>query len=627
MATPTSNTASDTEIRIAEFLLDTRTGELQSDGRKTLLTAQVLEVLLALAERPGELVTREELVARLWPAGTFVDFDHSLNKAVNKLRDTLGDSADRPSYIETLPRRGYRLIAPVSRNSKTADASPPAPVNAESSAGATELPTAGRNKKLYILLALCAALAISGSFAVPGLRRAVVRGLRPANPRIMSMAVLPLENLSGEAEQGYFAEGMTDTLITEIAKVGAIRVISRTSVMRYKSTRKSVQQVAHELNVDAIVEGTILRSGDRVRITAQLIQAATDMHLWAESYEGNVREVLELQREVATDIARQIGVVVRPMERPRTVNPVAYGAFLKGRFYFLQYKSEGWLKAIEYYNQAIAADPEFGPAYAGLAEAYLVARGWNAFPPDEALQKGKAAALRAMQFDDTLATSHLAMAAVYYDEWDWEKSAKEFDRALELAPNDSMVWQQHGNYLLSDGRFEEAIAEQERARTLDPLSPVINANLARNFYYARRYDDAIAQAQATLKIEPKYPIALMYLERAYRQKRMFDEAVAARLAASKPDEAQALQNAFRAAGYRGVLLVEADIYKKQVGALVDLARVYAQAGDEEKALSALEECYRRQWSGLQRLKIDPDFDPIRSSPRYQELMQKMGFKN
>jgi tetratricopeptide (TPR) repeat protein len=300
---------------------------------------------------------------------------------------------------------------------------------------------------------------------------------------------------------------------------------------------------------------------------------------------------------------------------------------LKGRFYFLQYTGEGWLKAIDYFNQAIAADPNFAPAYAGLAESYLVARGWNAFPPDEALRKGKAAAQKALQLDATLASSHLAMGAVHAQEWDHVNAETEFSRGLELNPNDSLAWQQHGNHLLSHGRFQEAIAEQERARTLDPFSPVINANLARAFYYSRRYDDAIAQAQETLKIEPKYPIALMYLERAYRHKGMFDEAVAARLEASKPEEAQAIAQAYKSSGYRGVLLVEVEAYKKRTGALVEIARAYAQAGNQQQALAALEECYRRHWAGLERLKVDPDFDPLRADQRYQTLLRQVGFSD
>jgi tetratricopeptide (TPR) repeat protein len=378
------------------------------------------------------------------------------------------------------------------------------------------------------------------------------------------------------------------------------------------------------LNVDAIVEGTILRSGNKVRITAQLIQVSTDMHLWAQSFERDVSEVLQLQEEVATNIARQIGRVVNTPEQTRTVNPEAYGAYLKGRFYFLQYTADGWQKAIEHFNQAIQDDPNFAPAYAGLAESYLVAAGWNAYPPDEAHRKGKEAAFKALALDNQLASAHLAVAVVYAQDYDRVNAEKEYRRGLELNPNDSLAWQQHGNEILSQGRFEEAIGEQERARRLDPFSPVINANLARAFYYARRYDDAIVQAQETLKLEPNYPMAYMWLERSYRHKGMLDKSVAARLSASKPEEAQNIRQIFRTSGYRGVLLAEAETYKR-IGALSEAARVYAQAGEKDTALTLLEECYKRHWPGPERMKIDPDWDPLRAEPRFQELLRQMGF--
>jgi len=312
-------------------------------------------------------------------------------------------------------------------------------------------------------------------------------------------------------------------------------------------------------------------------------------------------------------------------DRARTVHPAAYGAFLKGRYYFLQYTSDGWMKAIDNFNQAIAADPNFAPAYAGLSQSYLVGRGWHAFPPDEALAKGKAAAITALHLDDSLAASHMAMGAVYSQEWDVIGAGKEFSRALELNPNDPLAWQQHGNHLLNQGRFQEAIAEQERARTLDPFSPMIQGNMARAFYYARRYDEAIAQAKETLKLDPQHSIALMYLERSYRHKNMFDEAVAARMVGANSKDAAAIEHAYHSSGYRGVLELEAEMYKQNSGALAEVARAYAQAGDKEQALSALEECYRRRWSGVERMKIDPDFDPLRSDPRFQDLVRRMNF--
>jgi tetratricopeptide (TPR) repeat protein len=307
------------------------------------------------------------------------------------------------------------------------------------------------------------------------------------------------------------------------------------------------------------------------------------------------------------------------------VNPEAYGAYLKGRYHFLQYTADGWQRAIEYFNQAARADPNFAPAYSGLAQSYLVAANWNTFPQDQALRNGKEAALKALRLDDSLASSHLAMGVVYDQEYDRKKAELEFSRGLDLNPNDSLAWQQHGNHILSDGKFDQAIAEQERALRLDPFSPIINANLARAFYYARQYDQAILQAEKTLKLEPDYPIALMWLERSHRHKGSVSQAYAAQLAACKPENRELFERAYRTGSYRAVLLLEADEYKK-TRSLVEAARNYAQAGEKEQALSALEETLANHWPGLDRLKVDPDFDPLRSEERFRRLLPQVGFE-
>jgi tetratricopeptide (TPR) repeat protein len=293
---------------------------------------------------------------------------------------------------------------------------------------------------------------------------------------------------------------MTDALITGLAKVGSTRITSRTSVMRYKGTKKSVRDIGRELNVDALVEGTVTRSGRRVRITAQLIQVSTDMHLWAETYERDLSEVLELQREVATDIASRINALVKPLDQARTVSPEAYGLYLKARYFFYQYTSEGWQQAIGHFNRAIERDPGCAPAYSGLSDAYLVAGAYGAIPTQEALTYGKAAAVKALELDDTLASAHYALATAYawYD-WNWTNAEREFRRGLELDPNDALGRNWYGGYLSLLGRHEEAIDQHEMARGLDPLSLIVNANLARALYWARRYDEAIAQARKTIR--------------------------------------------------------------------------------------------------------------------------------
>lgn len=632
-------TSSSRVIRVGKFELKPRTGELSGGAKPVQLTIQPLQVLLVLLEHPGELVTREELIRRVWSSDTFVDFDHGLNKAVNRLREALGDSAEKPKYIETLPRRGYRLLAQVEAAEEAEIVTPPVPEVAEMLAvGAkssleevhgtatrqaeAEVPASSRR---YVWVALGATAAIALLVISTGRIGNFLNHAKPVKPEIESLAVLPLENLSGDPEQSYFADGMTDALITEVAKIGATRVISRTSVMRYKGTRQPVQQVARELNVDAIVEGTVQQAGKRIRITAQLIQASTDMHLWAESFERDASEVLTLQQDVATQIARRVGSVVNEAAPHGTVNPEAYGEYLKGRYYFSQYTADGWQKAIEHFSRSIEFDPNFAPAHAGLAQSYLVASGWNMFPPDEALRHGQDEARKALTLDGSLASSHLAMGVVYDLLYDRNKAEKEFARGLELNPNDSLAWQQHGNHLLSEGKFQEAISEQEHALQLDPLSPMIKANLARAFYYSRQYDQAIAEAQSCLKLEPNYPVALRWLERAYRKKGMLAEGYAALLAGSKPEERVEMERVYRASGYRGVLHLQAERYV-QNGSLVEAARMYAQSSDPTKAMELLEENARRGWPGLSRLKIDPDFDPLRENVRFQQLMRGAGLE-
>ena len=444
-------------------------------------------------------------------------------------------------------------------------------------------------------------------------------------PQISALAVIPLENLSRDPEQEYFADGMTDALITDLAKMGSLRITSRTSVMRFKATKKSIKEVGRDLNVDAVVEGTVMRSGSRVRITAQLIQVSTDMHLWAETYQRDVSEVLDLQSAVASDIARRINVVVGPRELPRTVNPEAYGLYLKGRYFFHQYTSQGWQLAIQHFNQAIARDPKFALAHSGLADVYVVAGAYGAIPTDEALTRGKAAAATALQLDDTLASAHYALATAYawYD-WDWKNAEREFHRALELNPNDALGRNWHGGYLSLRGRHDEAIAEHERACELDPLSLIVNANLTRSLYWARRYDEAIAQARKTLQLDPHFGVALFWLEGALRHKNQLREAVALRqAAASSPEEAEKIGRTFETGGFRAILRESGETLRTS-GALVPAARCYAQIGETDEALRLLEACADRRCTSLVSLQVEPDFDVIRQEPRFQSLLRKVG---
>jgi len=595
--------------RFGEYTVDARTGELTHAGHRTPLRDQSFQLLLALLEQPGELITREQLAGRLWSAGTFVDFDRGLNKAVNHLREALGDSAEQPRFIETLPRKGYRFIAPVSI---AIDGVEPAPA---------QHARAGHRVPARVILAIGILVVIA---IAAGITRSWVSKRSSAPQRISALAVIPLENLSGDPEQQYFADGLTDALITDLAKMGSTRITSRTSVMQYRGTKKSIKEIGRELNVDAIVEGTVTYAGNRVRVTAQLIQVATDMHLWADAYEREVSSILDLQRSLATDIARRINGFVKPLDRARVIKPEAYGLYLKGRYAFYKYTSAGWQEAIEHFNRAIEKDPEFAPAYSGLSDTYLVAGAYSAMPTEEALTRGRAAAAKALQLDDTLASAHYALATAHtwYD-WDFAGAEREFRRGLDLNPNDSLGRSWHGGYLSLLGRHDEAIAEHERAQELDPLSVVASVTLTRALYRARRYDEAITQAQRTLELDPGFRLALFWLEGSLRHKGLIKEAVALRQSVATPEEARIIASTFERDGFPALLRQSGETYKKS-GLLVTAARCYAQVGDTEQALALLEACAQRRCSDLVSLNVEPDFDGLRTEPRFQKLVRQVG---
>jgi TolB-like protein/Tfp pilus assembly protein PilF len=567
--------------------------------------------LLALLEKPGELVSREVLIGRLWEANTFVDFDRGLNKAVNHLREALGDSAEHPQFIETLPRRGYRFVGQLAEESRSPE---PVPKPSQPLRSKHRLWIAGPVILVMVAMALLANLG--------GLRTRIMNRLQPGPPRISSIAVIPLENLSGDRDQEYFADGLTDELITDLAKIGSTRVTSRASIIRYKGTKKSIREIGRELDADAIVEGTVTRSGNRMRITAQLIQVSTDMHLWAEAYEQNVSETLDLQSRVATDVAHKVDTVVHPLESVTAANPQAYGLYLKGRYYFYQYSSRGWQQAIDHFRQAIAVDPNFAPAYSGLADTYLVAGAYGMFTPQEALRQGKAAAQKALQLNDNLASAHYALATAYtwYD-WDWADADKEFQRGLTLNPDDALGRNWYGGYLSLLGRHSEAIEQHERARQIEPFSLIINANLARALYWGRRYDEAIAQARRTLDLDPKFGVALFWLEGSLRHKELFREAVSLRQAVH-PEQSAALEQQFRRHGFQSLLRQNAEEFKKD-GNLIEAARCYAQIEEKDEAIALLEDCFKNRCSSMVTVMAEPDFDVLHGDSRFQSLASRM----
>jgi TolB-like protein/Tfp pilus assembly protein PilF len=562
-------------VRFGAFELDFKAGELRKQGTRLRLQEQPLLMLQLLLNRPGEVITREELQQKIWSSDIFVDFDHGINNAIKRLREVLGDTAETPRYIETLPRRGYRFIGKIE----------------------------------------CAA------------------------PPMRSLAVLPLENLSHDPQQEYFAEGLTEALITTLAKIGELRVVSRSSAMLYKGVRKPLREIARELEVDAIVEGTVLRAGQRVRITAQLIDAANERHLWAESYERHLRDVLHLQAEVAEAIARQVRVKLTPQERAhlaqtQPVNPDAYEAYLKGRYHWLRRSSEELPKAVQYFERAIEMDPTYAAAYAGLADS-LSGLGVYFVAPDQGCGKAKRLALQALEIDPGLAEAHssFAWATMWYD-YDFVTAEREFERSIELSPRYATARMWYGFCLGMMGRYEESYTEFKRAIRLDPHDIFTYVAFGFASYCARRYDQAIEQFMKSLELDPTIAQAYCGLGWAYTYKSRHDAAIEA---VSKALELSPRASLFL--GFLGEVHAAAghqDEAQKILDRLQELSktryvsphfvgRIYLTLGKKDEALTWLETAYRERAALMVFLKTDPRFDEVRPDPRFQDLMRRMNF--
>ena len=577
-------------LRFDGFELDLRAGELRKRGVKLRLRGQPLQVLAALLEHAGHVVTRDELKPQIWPADTFVDFDHSLNNAIARIRETLEDSAVRPRYIETLPRRGYRFIGQV-------EGAKPEETSLQSNSGT-------------------------------------------ADPRgIHALAVLPLEDLSGEPGHEYFADGMTEALITSLAKIKALRVISRTSAMQYKGARKSLPQIARELSVDAVIEGSVLRSGDRIRITAQLIHAASDQHLWAESYERDFRDILSVQSEIARRVAEEVKIILTPEERARLgnirqVNPEAHELYLKARYHWNKRTEDSVKKALSYFHQVIDRDPTYAQGYAGLADSYNILGYYNILPPVEAYPKGKAAALKALQLDDSLAEPHATLGVVKRDfEWDWGGAEEEFLRAIELNPGLADAYHWRSTLMGMLGQQTEALQEKTKALALDPLSVVIRTDLGRMYYFFRDYDRALEEYRAAIDMDPNFATAHLWLAHVYEQKALFEEALSelqlgmslssdstfalARLGhghamAGRADKAHAVLDRLNA------------LSKERYVSPYDIAMIHVGLQDKESAFTSLENAFEQRSLWMGYLNMEPQLDPLRSDARFHGLLSRVG---
>jgi TolB-like protein/DNA-binding winged helix-turn-helix (wHTH) protein/Tfp pilus assembly protein PilF len=622
-------------LRFDSFELDVRTGELRKHGVRLRLQGQPLQVLAALLKRPGDVVTREELQAQIWTTDTFVDFDHSLHNAIARLREVLGDSAETPRYIETLPRRGYRFIAPVEAGDLQA------PSGAADSAPPAALPGHLRLAKSHapLLTTVFAVLVISIAVWLVHTGGAPTR----AAPRLNSIAVLPLENLSGDPSEEFFADGMTDQLITDLAKVGSLRVVSRTSVIRYKGTKKSLPEIARELNVDAIVEGSVIRSGQRVRVTAQLLQAPTDRHLWAESYDRDLGDVLKLQGEVADAIAQQVRAQLTPQQQAQlrlahAVNPAAYDAYLKGRLYFTTEftKPSSLKKAQQDFEESIQKDPNFALAYAGLADTYVYLVFTGALQKDPAYRSAKQALAKALELDDSIGEAHdtLGLLSWRFD-WDWDAADREFNRAIALAPSYSCAHEDRAIFLAFAGRRAEALAEIAKINQMDyGLSSAMTESVT--YYELRDYSGLIEATKRGLLLDPEDAFLHYLLGVGYEATRKLPEAISEYQKAIKmwdgPSASVALAHAYSAAGRKAEAnKILRDLQRKSKETLASpytMATIYAGLGENDKAFEFLEKaCSGKSLDITLFLQTDFALDSMRSDPRFQSLLRGMALKN
>jgi TolB-like protein/DNA-binding winged helix-turn-helix (wHTH) protein/Flp pilus assembly protein TadD len=602
-------------LRFGIFELEVVTGELRKSGRSVRLRPQAAKILVQLASRPGQLVTREELREKIWGNETFVDFEHGLNLCIREVRAALDDDADTPRYVETLPKRGYRFMMPVE--------------------GAPQVARLSGRRSFAVTATVLAAVLAAAVVANPRHWRERIFGGygRP----VRTIAVLPLQNLSGDETQDYLADGMTEALTTDLARMESLQVISRTSAMQYKvANKKSLPLIAHELNADAIVEGSVQRSGNRVRVTAQLVRASDDRHLWANTFEREFPDVLALQDEVASAIAEQIetklgGPKPAPVTNLEKINAEAYETYLRANSYLDSFDLQ---KSIDYYNQVIKLDPNYAPAYSQLAQAYSFLAFFGAVSPSAGWGKVKEAASLAVQKDERLPGAHgaLALAKLHYD-WDFAGAEQEFKRALELNPSDADVRHGYAHYLMAMGRLTESEAESKKAVELDPVGDGLNSCLCWHSFAARDYDQSVRLAEKFLRSQPNDPWELTILGWTYEQKRMPEQAIEElkkAVEASNGDAfyVAALGHAYAVGGNRreAVKILESLTTrgKKSYVSPFDLALIYAALGEKDKAFALLDKAVAEHSTFLVYAKWEPRLDPLRSDPRFQNLLRRIG---
>jgi len=565
------------------YRLDVRAHLLFRNGRRVVLTPKAVDLLAALVEAQGEPVGKQELLHRVWPDA--VVEEGSLTSHISLLRRVLAEGAGGRQFIETLPKRGYRFVGP------------------------------------------CAAMAQPAAATGAGRRMLVV---------------LPFENLSGGRKHDYFSEGLTEEMISQLARLSPeqLGVIARTSAMQYKSTTKTAQQIGQELGVSHLLEGSVRRSGERVRITAQLIRVSDATHLWAEGYERSLHDILALQAEVARAIAREIQIkltvgVQHRLDRVAAIDSEAHEAYLRGRHLWNRRTEEGLRNSIALYEEAIRRQPDYAMAYTGVADSYVMLACRGMVSAKETFRRARAAARKALELDGELGEAHGSLAHVRLHDWDWEGLDRDFLRAIELHPAQPIVYYWYGEFLMSMGRPEEAIAMTRRAQQADPLSPVIAASLAMILYLARHYDEAARMLQRAQEIDPDHFLPHLRMGLVRLQQEGYPEAIrelqtAARLANHSTETLAALGTGYAMAGMSGEAhRIVAQLQASQAEHYVlpyNIAKIYAAARDKDKSFEWLERAYQEGDPDLIELNSEPLFDRLRGEPKFSELMRRIGFR-
>ena len=629
------------------FCLDPVEHTLFREGRPIPLRPKVFDLLLVLVENRGHLLDKEQLMSAVW-AEQFVE-EGNLNKNISMLRQALGESDSGPRFIETVPKRGYRFIADVREVNKreaTLSQAPARPTDEHQQPRETHdqrLPlspaTQARARRInrhWIAYVVVPVLVLAAIVYVVLIRQRS----RSATPAVRSIVVLPFQNLSGDASQDYLVDGVTDALIGDLAQIGALRVISRTSAMHYKGTNKSLPEIAKELNVDAVVEGTVQRSGERVHVRAQLIYAASDSHLWAADYDRDSRDILDLQSEVARAIASEVRIKITPAEQrllgpKRTVARAAIDNYLQGRYFWNRRTEQDMHKAIGYFEAAISADQNYAQAYAGLADSYnqLGTVLIGAMPPSEARRTGETAARKGLEIDNDVAEAHAALAYENFFNWNWASAEEEFKRSIQLNPNYASAHSHYGLYLVARNRIDEGVAEINRAQELDPLSLSISSTRGFLLLNARRFEEAIEQQRRVIAIDPNHYQAHWFLTLTYLANRQVDQAIAtAEKAVAVSNRAPAalavLGMAYGAAGRKRetnqIVNELLQLQKQRYVSPMAFAYLYIGLGNKDEAFAWLEKAYQERSNGIAFFKVSPIEDSLRSDARFADLLRRIG---